>query len=430
MRKTVNYTTAQTITDYQSGFQYENGKLLFFPTSEGYVNHVGGSFNYVYNYTDHLGNIRLSYTKDLENPEVLRILEENHYYPFGLKHNNYNNDKKEFKKEETQTPLGLVEQLKIKTPPAMKGLDYQYKYNGKEWQDELGLNVTAMDFRMYDNALGRFSSIDKMADIMPSLSPYRFAFNNPVIWSDPSGLLEEKKDPHISLEEVVVSAKSRKEMPNYFPSYHLIGNRNMNNYSGSLADYNKQFNTNYFGDRAQDQWYNDNYYQPFRAEMIKSMHDATNTAAMIVAGALGTAFAAPIMAASPAVASFTSALVSNPAVQNVTLNVSSQMVVNGGQIRDINLVEAGMSSFGGLGATFFGEIHNISINSLSSGEIFEKQSTMKVAASATGGVVSYAFGEATDAYLKNSGTKGKIIGMYFKFLVETGSNAAPNLISE
>ena len=45
--------------------------------------------------------------------------------------------------------------------------DYRYKYNGKEYQDELGLNVTAMDFRMYDNAIGRFHSIDKMTDIMP-----------------------------------------------------------------------------------------------------------------------------------------------------------------------------------------------------------------------------------------------------------------------
>ena len=31
-------------------------------------------FNYVYNYTDHLGNIRLSYTKDLVSNE-LKILE-------------------------------------------------------------------------------------------------------------------------------------------------------------------------------------------------------------------------------------------------------------------------------------------------------------------------------------------------------------------
>ena len=40
-------------------------------------------------YTDHLGNIRLSYAKN--NNGELEILEENNYYAFGLKHKGYNN---------------------------------------------------------------------------------------------------------------------------------------------------------------------------------------------------------------------------------------------------------------------------------------------------------------------------------------------------
>ncbi|WP_415782702.1 RHS repeat-associated core domain-containing protein, partial [Flavobacterium jumunjinense] len=62
------------------------------------------------------------------------ILEESHYYPFGLKHEGYNSN--------NQQP------------------NYNYKYNGQEWQSELGLNVTAMDYRQYDPAIGRFNSID------------------------------------------------------------------------------------------------------------------------------------------------------------------------------------------------------------------------------------------------------------------------------
>ena len=50
----------------------------------------GVALNYVFNYTDHLGNIRLSYGLDQNN--VLKILEENNYYPFGLKHDKYNNE--------------------------------------------------------------------------------------------------------------------------------------------------------------------------------------------------------------------------------------------------------------------------------------------------------------------------------------------------
>src|SRR5690606_33126448 len=152
--------------------------------------------------------------------ESNEILEENHYYPFGMKHERYNED--------------------------TSVLANRFRFNSREYQDEFGLNVTAMDFRQYDNAIGRFHNIDAMTDIMPSLTPYRFAFNNPVIWKDPTGLLEEGDDtPHIALEEVVVSTKARTSeyasMPASF-SYHLLDGKNINrNYRGTLDDYNRQF---------------------------------------------------------------------------------------------------------------------------------------------------------------------------------------------
>lgn len=56
------------LTEYFSGFQYQNSILLHFPTTEGYViRSLSGSnevFTYIYNYIDHLGNIRLSYKGD------------------------------------------------------------------------------------------------------------------------------------------------------------------------------------------------------------------------------------------------------------------------------------------------------------------------------------------------------------------------------
>ncbi|EJL65540.1 RHS repeat-associated core domain-containing protein [Flavobacterium sp. CF136] len=102
-----------------------------------------------------MGNIRLSYDK------TLAIKEESNYYPFGLKQEGYNNVK--------------------------SGVENKYKYNGKELQDELGLNITAMDYRQYDNALGRFNSIDAMSEKFPALSPYSFSANNPILLNDPSG---------------------------------------------------------------------------------------------------------------------------------------------------------------------------------------------------------------------------------------------------
>ena len=65
---------------------------------------------------------------------------------------------------------------------------YNYKFNGQEWQDELGLNMTAMDFRQYDNATGRFVSIDKLSEKNYYQSPYQFANNNPILSADPTGL--------------------------------------------------------------------------------------------------------------------------------------------------------------------------------------------------------------------------------------------------
>lgn len=91
------------------------------------------------------------------------IVEENNYYPFGLKHSGYNE--------------GGFQASKYKT-----------KFNNREWQDELGLNMTAMDYRQYDNALGRFNSIDALAELMTSTTPYHFGYSNPVYWADPSGL--------------------------------------------------------------------------------------------------------------------------------------------------------------------------------------------------------------------------------------------------
>ncbi|MDO5655070.1 MAG: hypothetical protein Q4G27_02900 [Flavobacteriaceae bacterium] len=81
----------------------------------------------------------------------------------------------------------------ISIVPVVKG-EYKYNdYGGKsfdkahdvhtarsaEWQDELGLNVTAMDFRQYDNAIGRFMNPDALSEMSMSWSQYRFAFDNP-----------------------------------------------------------------------------------------------------------------------------------------------------------------------------------------------------------------------------------------------------------
>ncbi|THD29611.1 MAG: RHS repeat-associated core domain-containing protein, partial [Flavobacterium johnsoniae] len=155
---------------------------------EGYVRAtvVNGTtaYSYVYNYTDHLGNIRLSYAMDPQSPNGLKILEENHYYPFGLKHTNYNSNVLVHRED--------AGALKIKDPdfpkPSAPILPYNYKYNGKEFQEEMGLNLYDYGARNYDPAIGRWMDIDPLAETSRRFSPYTYVLNNPIYFIDPDGM--------------------------------------------------------------------------------------------------------------------------------------------------------------------------------------------------------------------------------------------------
>ncbi|WDO13614.1 DUF6443 domain-containing protein [Flavobacterium sp. WW92] len=171
--------------DYLGGFHYQGTTLKFFPTTEGYVQKTGTQYSYVYNYTDHLGNIRLSYAQDPENPNVLKIIEESHYYPFGLKHANYNSDQLGFREKDPGP--GLV--LMAAAAPVNPGPQfvYNYKYNGKEFQDELGLNLYDYGARNYDPAIGRWQTMDNLSELYFDKSSYVYALNTPVQAIDPDG---------------------------------------------------------------------------------------------------------------------------------------------------------------------------------------------------------------------------------------------------
>src|SRR5690606_27405889 len=61
-------------------------------------------------------------------------------------------------------------------------------FNGQPSLIDLDANLSLMDFRLYDNALGRFFGIDLLADQFTGQSPYHFAYNSPILFGDPSGL--------------------------------------------------------------------------------------------------------------------------------------------------------------------------------------------------------------------------------------------------
>ncbi|MEO9511664.1 MAG: RHS repeat-associated core domain-containing protein [Flavobacteriaceae bacterium] len=177
--KKVNSTG--TITEYAGNYMYEgtgtSTDLQFFNHPEGYIAPVistGGeisSFNYVYQYKDHLGNVRLTYADDPSNPGTPTIIEESNYYPFGLKHKGYNTG--------GDTALG-------------NDVAQRWKYNGMELDESFNIETYDFGARNYDPALGKWMNLDPLAEQMTRHSPYNYAFDNPVFFIDPDGMKPTK----------------------------------------------------------------------------------------------------------------------------------------------------------------------------------------------------------------------------------------------
>ncbi len=177
------------ITEYAGNYVYKNGVLEFFNTSEGYVEKEADGFKYTYQYHDHLGNIRLSYSDrdkdgkidvvrnntdvDGDNDNLHEIIQIQDYYPFGLEIE-YGADH----------PNSLI----------TGSNEHPYKFLGKEYTESLNLNMYEMDWRQYDPALGRFNVIDALAGSFVENTPYHYGYNNPISFIDPTGLFSTHTD--------------------------------------------------------------------------------------------------------------------------------------------------------------------------------------------------------------------------------------------
>ena len=235
LKKTVRDNDSIKIVDYLDGFQYAGERLQFFLPiaigTEGYVKvsanqaHTLSMFSYVFNYTDHLGNVRISYTKDPQTG-TLEILDEDHYYPFGLKHGVYAaSNLKGFK----MATIGGID-----TPilEQVRKTEYQYKYQGQERQDELGLNWDSFKWRNYDPAIGRFFNVDPLTEKYNTWSPYAFSGNRVVDARELEGL-----EPYVVTGRTFIPNKTLSNPYSSVMKIKSFGGDNRNSYQVNTTAY-------------------------------------------------------------------------------------------------------------------------------------------------------------------------------------------------
>lgn len=150
----------------------------------GYVNKSSDErFYYV---KDHLGSVRLTID---ENSEIVSAKD---YFAYGnvLRNINY-------------------------------GEEDKYDFTEKERDAETGLNYFGA--RYYDSDIGRWTSVDPLAEMRPGLSPYNYAQNNPLNRIDPTGMIDEDDDPppgwNPTYPDVVVEADDPNPEYDTFPTF-------------------------------------------------------------------------------------------------------------------------------------------------------------------------------------------------------------------
>ena len=153
--------------DFIGNFVYENDYPVYNSFDEGRIIYRSNGTYFGETYIkDHLGNIRVAYGNEVSGgePPQYGIRQVNAYYPFGMN---------------------------INTLSASKISKYErneYLYNGKMFQDELGLDWLDYGARFYDAVIGRWHSVDPLSEQYRRWSPYNYCVDNPLRFIDPDGM--------------------------------------------------------------------------------------------------------------------------------------------------------------------------------------------------------------------------------------------------
>jgi RHS repeat-associated protein len=151
-------TSTGKTTDFVGNLTYENNVLYQIAHDEGRINASG---QYEYDISDHAKNLRLTFR---DSSGIAKVVTKLDYDPWGLR---------------------------------LKGLDYyansqtfnKFKtFSGKQLHDDFGFNLLSYKFRYHDPELGRFISIDPLAEQYNYNSTFAFAENKLGIGMEYEGL--------------------------------------------------------------------------------------------------------------------------------------------------------------------------------------------------------------------------------------------------
>nr|WP_299181311.1 RHS repeat-associated core domain-containing protein [uncultured Chryseobacterium sp.] len=132
--------------------------LKFVPTAEGFYDFENNK--YIYQYKDHLGNVRLSYQKEGNG---VQVVDSNDYYPFGMSF---------IRNAEEEAYFGT-------------GNYKNYKFQEQELQET---GFYTYKWRQYMPDVGRFFNIDPLSEKYAYQSHYNFSENRVVDARELEGL--------------------------------------------------------------------------------------------------------------------------------------------------------------------------------------------------------------------------------------------------
>jgi RHS repeat-associated protein len=150
-------------------FKYVSGSFDLVGAANTVKSHMLGNIpvtknGYLYIYCSNESPVSVFF----DNLQVIHtrgpLLEETHYYPFGL------------------TMAGISSKALTSNYAENK-----YKYNGIEKEDGLGIEIYDAQLRELDPQIGRWWQIDPKVDNMEMWSPYTSNYDNPIRYSDPLG---------------------------------------------------------------------------------------------------------------------------------------------------------------------------------------------------------------------------------------------------